>query len=336
MIPRAPVLRDSTLALAALAGACADPPAPAPAAPYAPPRSVYDPPAPYLPDLPRIETTCPLAPRPAHVLLATGTELRLDDVALAPAAAPAALAGLDELALAFDPDLPYARLHPLLAALPPTIRLSLAVRVDPDPDIRHLPISAPQYGPRPARTTPLPPRTHAVHLEQPDPRIPSQDPLADPLGPLAPAAGVLVSATPAVPWARVAEALTRACTDATLIDPPPPRPPGPVDLPVALRPGVATVAGAPAPPAVQSMLAARLPDARRCFARLLLADPRARGRVDVSFTLAPDGAVTDARIGRVTLPDPDIATCLANAALRWTFARDAVPAATVVDLSFAL
>lgn len=340
MPSRAQVLRAGALALAALACACDDPPPPAPAAPYAPyapPRSIYDPPAPYLPDLPAIEeTACPLpGPPPAHVLLLTFTALRLDDRDLDLAALPAALADVPELALAIDPDLPYQKVLPVLTALPPDLRLFVALRIRRDPPVRHLPISA-RYGPGPARTAPLPPRSYAVHLADPPPAAPSLDPLATPFDLPANAAGVRVSADPTIPWSRVTAALAASCTGATLVDPPAPRPSGPLDLPPAVRSATARVAGADAPTAVQGMLDVHVrTDVPRCYARLLLRDPRARGVVDLSLTLTPDGTVTAATIDRSTLPDPDIATCLANTALRWNFGRSAAPADTTVALSFA-
>lgn len=333
---RGPVLRDSrnALPLIALLLAACDPeplPLPLPPAPYDPPRSVYAPDPAFLPDLPNLESSrCELPDRPAHRLVVNTGGLVLDDVVVPDQASlPAALADLGELSLLIDPDLPYAKVRPHLAALPPNLRLWIGVRVHRSTEIRHLGIAPPQFGARPPRTSPLPPGTHAFHLagRPPDPR---------PIDPLAAhivagkVTGVLVSATPDVLWSSIAAELARVCDGATLIDPTTAPPYHEIKLPKSVTAPKPRITGQPHPEALERLIHIHLGDeARYCYHRMLALSPRARGRIDLTITIDGAGRVPDVKIDRSTVPDPDVATCLANHALRWAFPKPAQSPVTV-------
>lgn len=324
-----PVLRASRTARAALTlllAACDPEPQPLPLAPapYNPPRSVYAPDPAFLPDLPNLDASiCPFPDRPAHRLVLNNAGVVLDDVPITdPTTLPAALADLGELSLLIDPDLPYAKIRPHLAALPPNLRLWIGVRVHRSTEIRHLSIAPPQFGVRPPRTTPLPPRTYAIHLTSQPQDSPPIDPLAPQIVP-GELTGVFVSATPGVLWSRIAADLARACDGATLIDPStdPPYHDG-VKLPKSVTAPKPKINGQVHPQALDRLLHIHLGNpARFCFHRMLTLTPRARGRVDLTLTIDSFGLVYAVKIDRSTLPDPDVATCLANHALRWTFPR---------------
>ena len=48
------------------------------------------------------------------------------------------------------------------------------------------------------------------------------------------------------------------------------------------------------------------------------------------------GTVPAVRIDKSTVPDPDVATCLANLALRWTFPKPAGGADVIISYPFVL
>lgn len=342
MAPPAPVLRDSRPALALLAlllAACDPEPQPltlAPA-PYNPPRSVYAPDPAFLPDLPRLESsTCPFPASPAHRLVVNSAGSVLDGVVITdPASLPAALADLGELSLLIDPDLPYAKVRPLLAALPANLRLWVGVRVQRSTEIRHLAIAAPQFGARAPRTTPLPPGTHAIHLTGRPPYPPPIDPLAPQIV-AGRVTGVLVSATPEVLWSSIAAELARVCDGATLIDPSTDPPYHEIKLPRSVTAPTPKFTGQIYEKAALQLIHIHLGnEARYCYHRMLVANPRARGRIDLTFVIDGAGRVPDVKIDGSTVPDPDVATCLANRALLWSFPKPTQGQVTV-QLPFVL
>jgi hypothetical protein len=70
---------------------------------------------------------------------------------------------------------------------------------------------------------------------------------------------------------------------------------------------------------------------RRCYRARLKRDPRARGRVVVTFTVDGRGQVAERRARGVARA---VERCVENAMARWTFARPAAP--TTFRLAFRL
>lgn len=337
-----PVPRASLLLLAL--AACDPPPAPAdPVVHPPPPRHTFDPPPPYLPELPVLPAanTCPLADRPAHVLTLTAAGLALDDAPLADATVlPAALADVHALSLAIDPDTLYSSVRLVLAALPahPDLRLWIGVRPEFDrATIRHFPISRPQLGAPAPRTAPLPPFSYAVHLDHLGLQARPSDPLAYPLHTAITVNHLRVSAAHQIPWRSVAAALTGACDGAVLIDPPRGPPLSRIKVPTSLTNPKVTAEGALTADHIAKIARVHMhSDAYVCLNRLVTTNPRARGRVDVTFTIASSGKVPAATIDRSTLPDPDAATCLANAVTRWSFHKPADGRDVTAHITFVL
>lgn len=57
----------------------------------------------------------------------------------------------------------------------------------------------------------------------------------------------------------------------------------------------------------------------RCYAQHLRLNPDARGRIDTSITIEPDGTVSTARVVRSTLPDPTLQQCVVTTLQRARF-----------------
>ncbi|MBK9294444.1 MAG: AgmX/PglI C-terminal domain-containing protein [Oligoflexia bacterium] len=57
----------------------------------------------------------------------------------------------------------------------------------------------------------------------------------------------------------------------------------------------------------------------RCYAQHLRLNPDARGRIDTSFTIEPDGTVSSARVIGSTIPDPTLQQCVVSTLARVRF-----------------
>lgn len=57
----------------------------------------------------------------------------------------------------------------------------------------------------------------------------------------------------------------------------------------------------------------------RCYAQHLRLNPDARGRIDTSFTIEPDGTVSTARVIGSTIPDPTLQQCVVSTLARVRF-----------------
>ncbi len=69
-------------------------------------------------------------------------------------------------------------------------------------------------------------------------------------------------------------------------------------------------------PTIQGRYMAAL---QRCYKRALAADPRLTGRVELRFTVDPDGSVSDAEARASTTPMAEVATCVEELAADWRF-----------------
>lgn len=58
-----------------------------------------------------------------------------------------------------------------------------------------------------------------------------------------------------------------------------------------------------------------------CYDAGLTRDPTLAGRIEIRFTIAPDGSVSAATVSTNTLSDEAVGKCTAKAFARWTFPK---------------
>lgn len=300
-----------TLALvAALAGCAGPPPELIPAVVTAvAPVTVAESALPWMIDL-----GCQLEERPAHRLVISANGLALDGVAL-PAVQPW-LSGLEraEVTLAIDARLPYAVVRPVLAALQgvPGLRLWVSLRIEEDPQVRHLPIDMPRFGaPRP---TILPPSDFTHHIDGRYEYVDESDPLGIRLyeDSWIEVDHILVSASDGTPWMSVTHGLADTCAGATLVDPPKLQAPLPR---LSFSDGAATITGVLDPDEVRPVF--RYDDRLGlCFQRALARGLPVRGRVEITFTVDETGLISGAVIDPSAPRDAELDACVIVAARR--------------------
>lgn len=70
---------------------------------------------------------------------------------------------------------------------------------------------------------------------------------------------------------------------------------------------------------IRETIRARMTEVHRCYEAGLAVDRNLAGRVSIAFVLDAAGAVTEAAVAEDGLDRPQVAQCIAAAALRWTF-----------------
>lgn len=85
---------------------------------------------------------------------------------------------------------------------------------------------------------------------------------------------------------------------------------------------------------VRRVVRLHISDVSDCYNRGLTRKPGLRGRVEVEFTIAPTGAVQQAKLIADILEDPGIGRCITEAANHWTFPKST--GVTVVRYPFEL
>lgn len=85
---------------------------------------------------------------------------------------------------------------------------------------------------------------------------------------------------------------------------------------------------------VRRIVRAHINEVRYCYNQGLEEDHRLAGRVVIDFEVLANGSVGTAAVGKSTLPDPAVNTCIAAAVRRWKF--PAAAAATKISYPFEL
>lgn len=88
-----------------------------------------------------------------------------------------------------------------------------------------------------------------------------------------------------------------------------------------VRQGKATVKGGLDKDIVRRIVRAHINEVRHCYNRALAANPDITGRVEVEFSVGPQGRVLTAAVARSTLGNNAAASCIARAAKRWKFPK---------------
>ncbi|AKF03524.1 AgmX/PglI C-terminal domain-containing protein [Sandaracinus amylolyticus] len=70
---------------------------------------------------------------------------------------------------------------------------------------------------------------------------------------------------------------------------------------------------------IRRVIRAHIGEVRACYERTLARRPDARGRVVVSFIIAPDGAVQSAAVGEDDIGDAELGECITGAVRTWVF-----------------
>jgi TonB family protein len=86
-----------------------------------------------------------------------------------------------------------------------------------------------------------------------------------------------------------------------------------------LRVGEAEVRGSLSKETIRRSIQRRLNEVRYCYEQELTRRPDLRGRVQVKFVIAPDGAVQAAKVESSTLAAAQAEACIAQAVRRWSF-----------------
>ena len=86
-----------------------------------------------------------------------------------------------------------------------------------------------------------------------------------------------------------------------------------------VRRAKATVDGSLDKNVIRRIVRSRVTEVRTCYFEGLKADPNAQGRVEVRFTVEPDGKVSASELKGSTLSDADVGACIAKLPLGWKF-----------------
>lgn len=85
---------------------------------------------------------------------------------------------------------------------------------------------------------------------------------------------------------------------------------------------------------VRRIVRAHINEVRYCYNQGLQENDRLAGRIVIDFEVLANGSVGTAAVGKSTLPDPAVNTCIAAAVRRWKF--PAAAAATKISYPFEL
>lgn len=72
---------------------------------------------------------------------------------------------------------------------------------------------------------------------------------------------------------------------------------------------------------IRRVVRAHIPEIRECYNTALQADPEARGKVVIDFTIGEEGKVTRAVVGSSDMQDAALPTCMTNAIRGWLFPK---------------
>ncbi len=96
--------------------------------------------------------------------------------------------------------------------------------------------------------------------------------------------------------------------------------------------GVAIVTGSLDKEILRRVIRSHVNEVRYCYERELGSRPTLAGRVTVTFTIAPNGAVVSSTISHSSLGAPAVESCIATAVRRWSF--PSVPGGGIVIVSY--
>jgi hypothetical protein len=88
-----------------------------------------------------------------------------------------------------------------------------------------------------------------------------------------------------------------------------------------VRQAKATVAGGLDKDIIRRIVRAHINEVRHCYNQGLVKDPDLSGRVRVKFKIVATGKVGESSVESTTLPDTDVAECVAKAFKRWKFPK---------------
>jgi outer membrane biosynthesis protein TonB len=72
---------------------------------------------------------------------------------------------------------------------------------------------------------------------------------------------------------------------------------------------------------IRRVVRAHIPEIRECYNAALQADPEARGKVVIDFTIGEEGKVTQAGVASSDMKDAAAPACMANAINGWLFPK---------------
>jgi TonB family protein len=81
------------------------------------------------------------------------------------------------------------------------------------------------------------------------------------------------------------------------------------------------VDGGLTPQEIMQVIRARLNEIRHCYEQLLQRQPKAEGKVTVSFVIGLSGSVSDSRIESSQISDQRMQGCITGAIKRWPFPK---------------
>jgi hypothetical protein len=103
-----------------------------------------------------------------------------------------------------------------------------------------------------------------------------------------------------------------------------------------VRVAKAQVKGALDKDIIRRIVRAHINEVRYCYNQGLTKNPNLEGRVKVQFTIGPTGTVPVAVVSEKTIPDNNVAQCIAKAVKRWKFPRPQAGGNVVVTYPFVL
>ena len=87
---------------------------------------------------------------------------------------------------------------------------------------------------------------------------------------------------------------------------------------------------------IRRIVRAHINEVRHCYNQGLARDPNLKGRINIQFTVTPEGKVRAAAVLEDTLADKTVGTCISAAVLRWTFPKPAGGADVIISYPFVL